>query len=67
MYTLGTSMYTLGTSMYTLGTSMYILGTNGPVPNGTLHVHLQSYGLTMAGACTCPLSPRARRVSHLSF
>ncbi len=30
----------------------------GPVPNGTLHVHLRSYGLTMAAACTCPLSPQ---------
>ncbi len=32
----------------------------GPVPNGTLHVHLRSYGLTMAAACACPLSPRDR-------
>ncbi len=24
----------------------------------TLHVHLRSYGLTMAAACACPLSPR---------
>ncbi len=41
----------------------------GPVPNGTLHVHLRSYGLTMAAACSCqcPLSPRDRRVSHSSF
>ncbi len=28
------------------------------VPNGTLHVHLRSYGLIMATACACPLSPR---------
>ncbi len=32
----------------------------GPVPNGTLHVHLRSYGLTMAAACAYPLSPRDR-------
>ncbi len=36
----------------------------GPVPNGTLHVHLRSYGLTMATACVCLLSPRDRRESH---
>ncbi len=43
--------------------------TLGPVPNGTLHVHLRSYGLIMAAACSCqcPLSPRDRRVSHSSF
>ncbi len=37
----------------------------GPVPNGTPHVHLRSYGLTMGAAC--PLSPRDRRVSHSSL
>ncbi len=26
-----------------------------------------TYGLTMAAACACPLSPRDRRVSHSSF
>ncbi len=35
--------------------------------NGTLHVHLRFYGLTMAAAWACPLSPRDRRVSHSSF
>ncbi len=39
----------------------------GPVPNGTLHVHLRSYELSMAAVCACPLSPRDRRVSHSSF
>ncbi len=41
----------------------------GPVPNGTLPVHLRSwvtYGLTMAAVCTCPLSSRDHRVSHFS-
>ncbi len=38
----------------------------GPVPNGTLHVHLWSYGLTM-DLEVCPLRPRGRRVSHSSF
>ncbi len=33
-----------------------------PVPNGTLHVHLRSYELTMVATCACPLSPRDRRV-----
>ncbi len=43
----------------------------GLVPNGTLRVHLRSYGLTMAAACARPLSPRVpflilafRRVSE---
>ncbi len=40
---------------------------NGPVPNGTLHVHLRSYDLTMAAACTCPLSLQDRKVSRSSF
>ncbi len=39
----------------------------GPVPNGTLHVHLRSYGLTMATTCACPLSQRDRMVFHSSF
>ncbi len=42
-------------------------GHTGPVPNGTLHVHLWFYELTMAAVCVCPLSPRDRRVSHSSF
>ncbi len=39
----------------------------GPVPNGTLYVHLRSYGLTTAATCACPLSPQDHRVSHSSF
>ncbi len=37
------------------------LSLSGLVPNGTLHVHLRSYGLTTAAACACPLSPRLLR------
>jgi len=39
----------------------------GPVPNGTLRVHLRSYRLKMAASCVCSLRPRDRRVSHSSF
>jgi len=30
-------------------------------------MHFRSCGFTMSAACTCPLSPWDRRVSHLSF
>ncbi len=42
-----------------------VLALIGPVPNGTLHVHLRSYGFTMGAACV--LSPRDHRVSQTSF
>ncbi len=38
-----------------------------PCPKWNIHVHLRSYGLTMATECACPLSPRNHRVSHPSF
>ncbi len=50
-----------------MAAKVYLFFVNGPIPNGTLHVHLWSYGLTKATACACPLSPRDRGVSHSSL
>jgi len=35
----------------------------GPVPNGTLYVHLLACGLTMGAVCLCRLNPQDCRVS----
>ncbi len=37
------------------------------VPNGTLHVHLRSYGLTVAAACPCPCPSRSALLPSLHW
>lgn len=43
----------------------YLVFLTVPVQNGTLHMHFQYCGLTMAATCAGPLSPWDRNVSYL--